>query len=55
MCNIDAPLFAIYVMFRLEPIVTNIILNSENEPYQSLRQAFSLVESDAWDEAGCTG
>ncbi|CAF1459793.1 unnamed protein product [Adineta steineri] len=50
-CNIDSPLFAIYVTFRTESAIQNIILNSENEPFLSLRKTFALVESDGWDEA----
>ena len=50
-CNIDAPLFAIYVIFLTEPVANDIILNSINEPFLSLRKTFSFVDSDGWDEA----
>ncbi|CAF2901918.1 unnamed protein product [Rotaria sp. Silwood2] len=50
-CNIDSPLFAMYVMFLTEPMINNIILNSNKEPFLSLRKTLLLVESDGWDEA----
>jgi hypothetical protein len=50
-CNIDAPLFAIYVIFSTESVADDIILNSPNEPFLSLRKTLSLVESVGWDEA----
>ena len=50
-CNIDSPLFTLYVMFRTESNIQNIILNSGREPFLSLRKTFVLVESDGWDEA----
>jgi hypothetical protein len=40
-----------YVMFRTKLNIQNIILNSENEPFLSLRKTFALVESGGWDEA----
>jgi hypothetical protein len=50
-CNIDAPLFAIHVIFSTESIVNDIILNSLNQPFLSLRKTLSLAESDGWDVA----
>ena len=40
-CNIDGLLFAIYVIFSTESIVRDIILNSPNEPFLSLRKTLS--------------
>ena len=50
-CNIDSPLFSIYVIFRTESNIQNVISNSDKEPFLSLRKTFALVESDGWDEA----
>ncbi|CAF2402731.1 unnamed protein product [Rotaria sp. Silwood2] len=50
-CSMDSPLFALYFIFRTEPSINEIILNSENEPFSSLRETFLLVESDGWDQA----
>ena len=50
-CNIDAPLFAIYVIFSTESVANHIALNSPNELFLSLRKTLSLAESDGWNEA----
>jgi hypothetical protein len=50
-CNIDSPLFVIYAVLWTDSTIKNIILNSESEPFLSLRKTFELVESDGWDEA----
>ncbi|CAF1509386.1 unnamed protein product, partial [Adineta ricciae] len=50
-CSIDAALFAIYVIFWTESSIKSVILNSEAEPFLSLRKTFALVESNGWDEA----
>ena len=38
-------------MFRTEPKIQSIFLNSEKEPFISLRKTFEFVESSGWDEA----
>ncbi|CAF1551900.1 unnamed protein product [Adineta ricciae] len=50
-CSIDSALFAIYVIFWTESSIKSVILNSETEPFLSLRKTFALVESNGWDEA----
>ncbi|CAF4043759.1 unnamed protein product [Rotaria sp. Silwood2] len=50
-CSIDSSLFALYFIFRTERSIRDIILNTPNEPFSSLRETFVLVESDGWDQA----
>ena len=49
--NIDAALFSLYVIFHTETTTRNVVLNSDEEPFRSLRRAFAFVETDGWDEA----
>jgi hypothetical protein len=49
-CSIDATLFPLYVLFRTESNVRDIVLSSAKEPFLSLRDTFSLIETKGWDE-----
>ena len=51
-CSVDAALFPLYALFRTESNVRDIVLNSAQEPFLSLRDTFSLVDARGWDEAG---